>query len=184
MGQFSLAAILAALCSSLCLYGSSSSGGDLKYAARIMLEVALGLGNVFTVLLIACDGGERPGNSRFMPTFDRMAPVARYRRCDSGFGKCDKYHQVKTSYKGAVLVSLLEEHAHVNSPPICAPLSRLCLCDSGTCCCDAQQGHYTKLGNLLRLHPGGYTMRGNTTPILFSTPELFCNRVTTIHGKA
>ena len=43
MGQFGVAAILAALCPSLCLYGSSNSGGDLKYAARNKLDNTLGL---------------------------------------------------------------------------------------------------------------------------------------------
>ena len=42
MGPFGVAAILAALCSSLCLYGSSSGGGDLKFAARIKSEVTFG----------------------------------------------------------------------------------------------------------------------------------------------
>ena len=42
MGKFGVAAILAALCSSLCLYGSSSSSGDLKYAARIKLDETFG----------------------------------------------------------------------------------------------------------------------------------------------
>ena len=34
MGRFGVAAILAALCLSLCLYGSSGSSDDLKFAAR------------------------------------------------------------------------------------------------------------------------------------------------------
>ena len=74
MGQFGLAAILAALCSSLCLYGSSNSGGDLKYAARSRLDITLGIGNMVTVLFMTC--GERTSSGRSMPAFDRMAAVA------------------------------------------------------------------------------------------------------------
>ena len=54
MGPFGVAAILAALCSSLCLYGSSSGGGDLKFAARIKSEVTFGTrtkGSLFCALL-------------------------------------------------------------------------------------------------------------------------------------
>ena len=42
IGRFSVAAILAALCSSLCWYGSSNSGGDFKYAARNKLDDTFG----------------------------------------------------------------------------------------------------------------------------------------------
>ena len=42
MGRFGAAAILAALCSQLCLYGSNNSGGYFQYAARSNQEEGLG----------------------------------------------------------------------------------------------------------------------------------------------
>ena len=44
MGQFGTAAILAALCSQLCLYSSNNSGGYFQYAARSNQEEGLGTG--------------------------------------------------------------------------------------------------------------------------------------------
>ena len=91
MGQFGLAAILAALCSSLCLYGSR--GGDLKYAARIKLEVTAGLGNMFTVELMACMWVPR------LSQYDRI--VAQHQRSKWSDSRFVEYNncQVKPIYK-------------------------------------------------------------------------------------
>ena len=51
MGQFGVAAILAALCSSQILYGKRRRR---QYAARIKLKATVGLGNMFMVQLMAC----------------------------------------------------------------------------------------------------------------------------------
>ena len=42
MGRFGAAAILAVLCSALCLYGSSRSSGDFQFAARYKLDETFG----------------------------------------------------------------------------------------------------------------------------------------------
>ena len=91
MGQFGLAAILAALCSSLCLYGSG--GGDLKYAARIKLKVTVDLGKMFTVELMA--GMRVPRLSQY----DRIVAQHQHsKRSDSRFVESNNC-QVKPIYK-------------------------------------------------------------------------------------
>ena len=75
----------------MCLYGSS--GGDLKYAARIKLEVTVGLGNMFTVELVACMWVPR------LSQYDRIvAQHQRSKRSDSRFVEYNNC-KVKPIYK-------------------------------------------------------------------------------------
>ena len=106
MGRFGVAAILAALCSSLCLYGSSRSGGDFKYAARNKLDDTFSprtMGSLLCSLLASKrTGNHRWGSTRGWQQWHSSSSS------DSELGQCANYrvkyqheynnHGVKTLY--------------------------------------------------------------------------------------
>ena len=139
MGRFGAAAILAALCSSLCLYGSRSrSGGDFQYAARNKLDYTFGprtMGSwLFFLLgvrgedlgiadLSGCRRRRRRSSSSSSNNSDSIA------ECVSNKVKQqhdNTYHGVKTLARRLCSIRARS----FTSPHIRAPLPLHCLCDS------------------------------------------------------
>ena len=168
MGRFGIAAILAALCSSLCLYGSSGSGGDLKIGARV---TSWRKHSVQGQWLHCPAHGLRVSAPAITDDSIRCQ-----RWCGSSSSSCSDsksderanyqvnyQHKVKTLHRelcSPQAQACISPHTH-------APLPLHCLCDSGTSCCKAQLGlhrHWANSCGSATASTGGYRSRAKTLP--------------------
>ena len=191
MGRFGVAAILAALCSSLCLYSSSGSGDDFQYAARNRLDETFGTRALCSSfcrygLLTRTSGTQccraistgagsfrtsqkrQCGSDCSQPAASRRIPSVSSSSISDSIAECVN-RLVKTLYRE--LCSIRAQA--FNSLHTGALLPLYCLCDSGRAaamsCCDGQLGPARTLSELPRQHSfitGGYRSWGKTTLIL------------------
>ena len=136
MGQFGVAAILAALCSSLCLYGSSGKRRGLRYAARHKSDDTFGprtMGSLLCSMLRV----NTPGRDDHSSVLRRVGCVSggsssndlELTECVSNKVKYqhdNTYHGVKTLARRLCSIRARS----FTSPHIRAPLPLHCLCDS------------------------------------------------------
>ena len=139
MGRFGAAAILAALCSALCLYGSTGKRRRLQYAARNKLNDTFDprtMGSWLFFLLgvrgedlgIAdLSGCRRSGRRSFSSISNDSDSIAECVSNKVKYQHDNTYHGVKTLARRLCSIRARS----FTSPHIRAPLSLHCLCDSG-----------------------------------------------------
>ena len=133
MGQFSIGAILAVLCSQLCLYGSRGKRRRLQYAARNRLGATFGprtMGSLLCSLLVSKRTTQLGGTTGFITGRVRSSIGSNdleLAECVSNKVKCQHENYGVTLFR--LLCSIWARSR--TSPHIRAPLPLHCLCDSG-----------------------------------------------------
>ena len=196
MGWFGAAAILAALCSALCLYGSTGKRRRLQYAARNKLNDAFDprtMGSWLFFLLgvrgedlgIAdLSGCRRSGRRSFSSSHNDSDSIA---ECVSNKVKQqhdNTYHGVKTLARRLCSIRARS----FTSPHIRAPLPLHCLCDServASMSCGQQTSTDRQQGCVLRSPGGGKLLQcaaGTTRTLGEPLRQRNCITRGTVHG--